>query len=226
MNQSVNIRLSLDERRHPTYTFRDLRAHEFLRRVVARAERLPDSSSARLDARALVGADALGGHPVAALAVERVGEEHRLDADAGQVREQPLGLEVVVVFVDAGVVPPHDEVRAAVVLAHDGVENGLPRTGVQHPRGERRRHHRPGGVVVFDEGVVPLEDGSVGVVAGLLPAQLGVDEQAVRALECGLLDVLVAPMGGVTGLEAGDRLPAAVVEEHPRLRGRETVPPE
>jgi hypothetical protein len=76
---------------------------------------------------------------------------------------------------------------------------------------------------VLHEPLVRAQDDVIGVVAGLLVAELRLDQQPVGVLEGGLLDVLVGPMGGVAGLEADDSLPVPVVEQDPGLLGQQVV---
>src|ERR671911_2335131 len=79
-----------------------------------------------------VGAGLAGGHGQAAPAVEGVVEAERGDAQVlgGQRGDQLLGLEGAVVAANAGVVAADDEVGAAVVLADQGVQDGLAGPGV------------------------------------------------------------------------------------------------
>ncbi len=62
-------------------------------------------------------------------------------------------VEGTVVGADAGLIAPDDEVGAAVVLAHERVQEGLPRAGVPHGRDEGREHH-PVGQEVAERGFV------------------------------------------------------------------------
>ena len=116
-----------------------------------------------------------------------------------------------------------DDVGAAEVLADDGVVDGLPGPGVAHLHLEDG-HGRPFlEVVVADGLLVGGQDDLVLEVALLLPADDGVDEQAVGEGQGGLLDVFVADVGGVARLEADDRPPALGFEQDPGLLGRELV---
>ena len=75
-----------------------------------------------------------GSHAFAAVAVEGVVEVERGDAQIGgwDAAKQVLRLIRAVVVADAGVVSPDDEVRAAVVLANEGVEHCFSRACVAH----------------------------------------------------------------------------------------------
>ena len=120
---------------------------ELGRRHLALAQHLAHLGAAEDDVLAGVVRAGLGaGHAAAALAVERVLEEERRDAHlAGlELVEDVLRVVGAVVVADAGVVAADDEVRAAVVLAHDGVEDGLARPGVAHGRREDAQHHAIG----------------------------------------------------------------------------------
>jgi len=78
-------------------------------------------------------------------------EEQRRYLERGRVEFLEYIMRVVraVVVADAGVVAPHDEVGAAVVLADDGVEDGLARAGVAHRRRVDDQAHAAFGIIVF-----------------------------------------------------------------------------
>lgn len=60
------------------------------------------------------------------------------------------------------------------------------------------------GVVVLNQRLIAFDDGIVGVVAGLLLADFHLDVQPVDVFQCRFLEVLVGPVGDVSGLEADD----------------------
>ena len=128
-----------------------------------------------------------------------------------------------VVVADTRVVAADDEVRAAVVLADQRVEDRLARPGVAHGRGVDREQHPFRGVVVLDQGLVAAHPDRGGNVVGLRLADQRVDEEPVNALERRLGYVLVRPVDRVAGLEADDRLPASLGERRTRLGGRQQV---
>ena len=78
-------------------------------------------------------------HAAAFRAKESVVEEQRRDAERGGIElvENIVSVERAVVISDARVVAADDEVRAAVIFAHDRMEDRLRRAGVAH----RRRQH-------------------------------------------------------------------------------------
>ena len=122
----------------------DLGPRELLRRPLAAAEHLAHGR-AREEHLVLV-ARRRGlrrRHRLRQLAEERVLVLERLDAQlAGlELVEDVLRVVGAVVVADAGVVAADDEVRAAVVPAHERVEDRLARAGVAH-RG--RVHARAG----------------------------------------------------------------------------------
>ena len=122
-----------------------LRPAELRRRDAARGEHLAHLRAGERDVLLRRVRAGLGrGHPVAALAVEGVVEEERRDRPARRVElvEDVLRVVGAVVVADAGVVAADDEVRAAVVLAHQRVEDRLARAGVAHRRREARRAAR------------------------------------------------------------------------------------
>src|SRR5207237_1113961 len=109
---------------------RHFRARELVRRLDALREELAHLRAGERDT--VVGAVRAGlarSHALAALAVEAVLEEQRRDAELLRVEliEDQMRVVRPVVIPDAGVVAAHDEVRAAVVLAHNRVEDRLTR---------------------------------------------------------------------------------------------------
>src|SRR2546428_7866575 len=56
-----------------------------------------------------------------------------------------------VIVPHASMVAPNDEVRTAIVLAHQGVENGLTRPSVAHRGGENTEDHTISRVIVLQE---------------------------------------------------------------------------
>src|SRR5512145_1419599 len=73
-------------------------------------------------------------HAVAAVAPERDVhlERLRLERARWNLVEHAVRIERPVVLADAGMVAPHDQMRAAVVLAEKRVQQRLARTGVAH----------------------------------------------------------------------------------------------
>ena len=128
-----------------------------------------------------------------------------------------------VVVAHAGVVAPHDEVGAAVVLPHDGVEDGLPGAGVAHGRRQHGEMDAVLGEVAVEQYLVTGHTHVSGDVVVLRIADEGMDEGAVDAFQRDLDEVLVGAMDGVPRLEANDRPPAALGEDGARLRGGEAV---
>ena len=102
--------------------------------------------------------------------------------------------------------------RAAAVLAEDGVEHGLARAGVEHVKAIAGDHHRVFREVEFDH----LADGGVAHVgwdvAGLELAQQHVDEDAIGldGLLRHVAQLFVGAVHGVAGLEGHDPIPTAL----------------
>ena len=83
-------------------------------------------------------------------------EEQRRDPQTRRVEliEDLLRVVGAVIVPDTGVVAADDEVGAAVVLAHDGVEDRLARAGVAHRRGQHTQKNAVGGVVPVQQHAV------------------------------------------------------------------------
>src|SRR5215217_6010338 len=129
-----------------------LGAGELRRRILAPGEHLAHLGSGEEDVRVRVVGAGLGRtHAPALRAEERVLEEQGGDPEFLRLEllEDVLGVVGPVVAADAGVVAAHDKVRAAVVLAADGVEDGLPRARVAHGGREHREHGPVFRIVLF-----------------------------------------------------------------------------
>src|SRR5204863_8100814 len=90
-----------------------------------------------------VRAGAARGHAHAEVAPE--GDVHlqrpRLERAGRQLVEYPVRVEWPIVFADAGVIAPDDQVRAAVVLAKERVQQRFTWAGVSHVERIARLHH-------------------------------------------------------------------------------------
>src|ERR671919_2721394 len=160
-------------------------------------------------------------HPLALQAEEGVFEEKWGKSDLAflELIEDVLGVVVAVewsaarVLARTSVVAAYDEVRAAVVLAADGVEDRLTRSTVAHCRWEDGEHRPVLWIVALQDRLVGAHPDVGGDVCGAGLANEGVQEQSVDYLQGALLDVLVRAVHGVTGLETDDALPAFVRED-------------
>src|SRR5512145_1874268 len=98
-----------------------------------------------------VRARASGGHAVAAVAPERDVHLERpgLERAGRDLVEDAVRVERPVEFADAGMVASDDEVRAAVVLSEERVQQRLARPGVAHVERIARLHYSAGTEVFF-----------------------------------------------------------------------------
>src|SRR5215213_824058 len=169
----------------------------------------------------IVGAGFGGPHPLALEAEEGVFEEEGGQPDLPflELVEDVLGVVITVerlavrVLARAGVVASYDEVRAAVVLAADSVEDRLAGSAVAHRRREDGEHRAVLGVVTVQDRLVGAHPDVGGDVCGAGLADERVQEQPIDYLEGAFLDVLVRAVHGVTGLETDDALPALLRED-------------
>ncbi len=134
--------------------------------------------------------------------------------------EDVVRVERAVVAADAGVVAADDQVRAAVVLAEQRVQQGLARPRVAHVQriaglDDGRRHEVVLGQRRDRAGAHVGRD-----VTGLERAQQRVHQHAVADLDRDLGQVLVRAVHRVARLERGDARPAQRREQRPRLRRR------
>src|SRR3972149_1545380 len=90
-------------------------------------------------------------HPITALAIKGVVKEQRYDAYIIPVKliKDVVGVEAAVITPHPGVVPPHYEVRAPIVLSHNGMKYGLLRPGITHGRGEDRQGYPVSWIIVL-----------------------------------------------------------------------------
>ncbi len=150
-------------------------------------------------------------------------EEDGDDSQVGELGEDLMCIVGSVVAADAGVVASDDEMGAAVVFPHDGMVDGFAWSGVFHAGAQNRHHRAFFEIVVLHECLVGFEDDVVAEVSGLFFADDRVDEDAVNKGECGFLDVFMADVWGVSGLEGDDFFPAFFFEENPCFFGCEVV---
>lgn len=125
----------------------------------------------------------------------------------------------LLVLAGTGVVTTNDEVSGTVVLANDGVPEGL--TGTTHAHGQGKKSQSGHAVGVSgQESLVDTDTGEVVNVTGLGETDDGLDED-VGLLGAGGADrqLTVSTVHGVSGLESDDLLPAELVEVRAKLRG-------
>src|SRR5208337_1112774 len=130
----------------------NFRASELNRQRQTLVQASPNLSAAQ--AQTLLGAVTaafLARHRPAAATVVDFVEEKRLDAKAvaGKALEQTMRVEGTVVVPHSSVVAPHDEVCAAEVLAHQGMEHRLTRPAVAHPCGQHPKQYMLRGQIVI-----------------------------------------------------------------------------
>src|SRR5215203_2975373 len=202
--------------------FDNFRPGELGGRVLTLGEHLADLRAADKHVMAtIVGAGFGGSHALALEAEEGVFEEEggKPDLPFFELVEDVLGFVVPVegialrVLARSGVVAAHDEVRAAVVLAADRVEDRLAGPPVAHGRREDRQHRSVLGIVALQDRLVGAHPDVGRDVRGAGLANERVQEQPVDYLEGALLDVLVGAVHGVAGLETDDALPAFLCED-------------
>src|SRR5918992_584202 len=92
-------------------------------------------------------------HAVAAVAPERDVhlERTRLERSRRDLVEDLVRVEGPVVAADAGVVAPDNEMRAAVILAEERVQQRLARPGIAHVEGIACLQHGAGSEVLLDQ---------------------------------------------------------------------------
>src|SRR5215207_7397045 len=163
----------------------DLGATKLRWGVLALGEHLPHLRAREEDVRVLaVRARLRGRHPLAVEAEEGVLEEQRRYPELLflELLEDVLGIIGAVVAADPSVVPAHDEVRAAVVLAAHRVEDRLPGSRVPHRRREDRQDGAVPRVITLQDDLVALHPYRSRDVVGLRLADQRVEEEPVHGL--------------------------------------------
>lgn len=131
----------------------------------------------------------------------------------------PVPVDALAVLAGPGVVAPHDEVRRAVVLADDGVPDGLAGPAHAHGEGQQAQHRHPVRVS-RQKRLVHAHPREVVDVSGLGQTHDRVD-QHVGLLLAGGADrqLAVGAVHGVSRLESDDSGPAELVEVQPQFGG-------
>src|SRR5207245_2712133 len=163
--------------------------------------------------------------PAAGGAIEGVLEAHYLDSElAGRVIvEDAVGGVGVVVAAHAGVVAADDEMRAAIVAPHDGVEDSLLRAGITHPCRVRGEQHALGREVVAQELLVAAHAHRSRDIVALGLTDKRMEEQTVHRLQGHLLQVFMGAVDRVARLEPDHGLPPTRALGGADLRRREVV---
>ncbi len=154
-------------------------------------------------------------------------EGDHLDADLALVLPHQL-LRLVgtvigppgLVLAGAGVVATDDEVGAAVIAAHDGVEHRLARPRHAH-RDRQQREARRLRRIAVEQRLIAAHAREMVDVPRLGHADRGMDQQAAADLLGGAAgEFEVGPVHRVAGLEGDDLAPAAPCELGAQLVGR------
>ena len=191
---------------------RHLHARELAGQIAAAAQDLAHLRARQLQpVRGVVRARARGGQAAARAAEERGVELDRGHAELGrgEAVEHGVRVEGAVELAHAGVIASDEQVRDAVVLARQRVEERFARSRVAHGGGEGGQDRAVLGVVPGHQRLVGLEARGRGHVVALRLAHQGMEDEAVRDFEGHLGEVLVRAVDGVARLEPGHALPAA-----------------
>src|SRR5256885_493520 len=82
-------------------------------------------------------------HGITHTTEEGMVEEHRRNPQLRgiEIGEDIMGIIGAVVVPDASMITSHNEMRAAVVLAHQSMENSFPWTSIAHRSGQHTQNH-------------------------------------------------------------------------------------
>src|SRR5580693_8228617 len=158
-------------------------------------------------------------HRTASLAVKCVLEHQWRDSKLrrDEALEDFLCVVAAVVIADAGVIAPHDEMRASIVAPRDRMQYRLARAAVAHVRREHADHRAILRVVRVEQHLVGLHPDRGGHVVTLGLSDQRMDHQTVADFERGLLYILVRAMSRVASLEGDDFFPSPLAKHRTRL---------
>ena len=205
---------------------RHFRACEFRREFRAAAQQFADFGAAERQAMLrTMRTSFFGSNAAAFFAVERGVEAKRRDAELiGRIGEEfLLRIEGTVKAANTGVVTADNEVRASVIFAGDGMENGFARAGVAHSGGIDAEDGARGREGSAKQGKVAPQTDFRGDVffAGIADERM--EEQAVDGFECTFQDIFVREMNGIAGLKRDDGFPAMMREKIAGFPGIEAI---
>ncbi len=152
-------------------------------------------------------------------------EEHRRDAELFRIE---LGKDVVsvvgaVVVAYTGMVAANYEVRTAIVLTHQRVEDRFTRPGIAHGSRKDAEDDAVRRVVILQQDFVAAHAYVGGNIIALGISHQGMQVQAIHGLKSAFLDVLVCAMDRIAGLESYHALPPALSKNLARLRRGEAI---
>ena len=119
----------------------------------------------------------------------------------------------MIIAAHASMVSSDDEMRASVVLSHDGMEYRLTRSSVSHFCLEYAKNDPVLWKVIIDKHFVALKYDIVPEVALLFLTDNGIDEQPIHNSKCGFLKVFMPQMRNVSCLESYDLFPPFLFKE-------------
>src|SRR5207248_1009794 len=92
-------------------------------------------------------------HSITDTTEEGMVEEHWRNPQLGgiEIGKDIMGIIGAIVVAYASMITSHNEMRAAVVLAHQGVENGFARTGIAHRSRQHTQDHTLCRIIVLQQ---------------------------------------------------------------------------
>src|SRR5712692_250921 len=166
-----------------------------------------------------------GCHRVTGAAEEGVVKEHGGDAKLCRVelRKDVVSIIRAIVVANTGMVATDDERRAAVVLAHQSMEDGFSRTSIAHGGGQHPKHDTIGRIIVLQQHFITAHAYIGGDIVALGITDQWMEIEAINYLQSALLNIFVGTVDRVAGLESNNALPAALGELLARLRWSEAI---
>ena len=137
--------------------------------------------------------------------------------------ENLLRIVGAVIIPHAGMIAPNDEMRDAVILADQRVQNRLARAGVTHRQRHHRQHRAVFVVIVIDQHLVTFHPclGRDVVRFGL--AHQRMNQQTIGHLQRALGQIFMRAMDRIARLKRRHRLPTLLLKRFARPRRRQAI---
>src|SRR5438445_4916768 len=136
-------------------------------------------------------------------AVEGIFEGERGDSDFGwgKILENLLRIVRTIIIAHSGMVTSDDKMCTAIITPHDGVQNRLARSAIAHMRRHHSQHRPSLGIVELEQYFVGFHPHRRRHVVALGLAYQRMKQETIASFKRRLLNILMRPMGWVTGLE-------------------------
>src|SRR6266516_176651 len=160
-----------------------------------------------------------GCHRVAGATEEGVVEEHRCDAQLGRVElcKDVVSIIGTIVTPYTCMIAAYNEMRAAIVLAHQGMEDRFAWTSVTHGSRKHTQDDTTSRVVVRQQHFITTHTYIGGNIVALGITHERMQVQAINCFHGTLLDVLMGTVHRIACLKTNNTLPTMFCKQLARL---------